>query len=84
MGLMILNFAVLLCLPVITGGVGDALYYITLKMAEDEVAYIQEFLKAFRDNLVHPVIHLIVTAAGAVLLLDFWYFVRGQSAGTSA
>lgn len=79
--LMILNFlAVLLCLPVITAGASvTALYYITLKMAEDRESHIyRSFLKAFRDNLVQSTaIHLIVTAAGAVLLLDFWYFVLG-------
>ena len=71
--LMILNFlAVLLCLPVITAGASvTALYYITLKMAEDRESHIyRSFLKAFRDNLVQSTaIHLIVTAAGAVLLL---------------
>ena len=53
--LMILNFlAVLLCLPVITAGASvTALYYITLKMAEDRESHIyRSFLKAFRDNLV--------------------------------
>ena len=87
--LMILNFlAVLLCLPVITAGASvTALYYITLKMAEDRESHIyRSFLKAFRDNLVQSTaIHLIVTAAGAVLLLDFWYFVLGGRApGASA
>ena len=86
--LMILNFlAVLLCLPVITAGASvTALYYITLKMAEDRESHIyRSFLKAFRDNLVQSTaIHLIVTAAGAVLL-DFWYFVLGGRApGASA
>ena len=40
--LMILNFlAVLLCLPVITAGASvTALYYITLKMAEDRESHI--------------------------------------------
>lgn len=87
--LMILNFlAVLLCLPVITAGASvTALYYITLKMAEDRESHIyRSFLKSFRDNLVQSTaIHLIVTAAGAVLLLDFWYFVLGGRApGASA
>ena len=79
--LMILNFlAVLLCLPVVTAGASvTALYYITLKMAEDRESHIyRSFLKAFRDNLIQSTaIHLIMTAAGGALALDFWYFVLG-------
>lgn len=79
--LMILNFlAVLLCLPVVTAGASvTALYYITLKMAEERESHIyRSFLKAFRDNLIQSTaIHLIMTAAGAALALDFWYFVLG-------
>lgn len=79
--LMILNFlAVLFCLPVITAGASvTALYYVTLKMAEDRESHIyRSFLKAFKDNFFQSTaINIILWLIGAVLMADFWYVVLG-------
>lgn len=79
--LMILNFlAVLFCLPVVTAGASvTALYYVTLKMAEDRESHIyRSFLKAFKDNFIQSTaIHIILWLVGAVLVIDFWYVVLG-------
>lgn len=80
--LMILNFlAVLFSLPVITAGASaTALYYVTLKMAEDRESHIyKSFLKSFRDNLRQStVIHVIMCVAGAILIIDYRFFVLGN------
>ena len=79
--LMILNFlAVLFCIPVITAGASvTALYYVTLKMAEDRESHIyRSFLKAFKDNFFQSTaIQIILWLIGAVLAVDFWYVVLG-------
>lgn len=79
--LMILNFlAAVLCLPVITAGASvTALYYVTLKMAEERESHIyRSFFNAFRENFWQSTsIHIIMGVSGAVLLLDWWYFVHG-------
>lgn len=77
--LMILNFiTVLLCLPVITAGASvTALYYVTLKMAEDREAHIyRSFFKSFRDNIGQStMIHVIMCITGAILIVDYKFFV---------
>lgn len=80
--LMILNLiCVLLCLPVITAGAAlTALYYVTLKMAEDRESRIyRSFFKAFRENLLQAfAIEGILAAAGAAIVLNIRYFILGD------
>lgn len=73
--MFILNFIyVLSCIPVITIGASTtALYYTTLKMAENNESYVwRDYWKAFKSNLKQAtVIWLIVFAGWAVVALDF-------------
>ncbi len=75
--LIILNLMFLLCsLPLITIGASiSALYYTALKLIRNnEGSIIREFFYAFRSNLKQATaIHLIMTAAGGVLVFDFYY-----------
>lgn len=73
--MLILNFIyVLSCIPIITIGASTtALYYTTLKMAENNESYVwRDYWKAFKSNLKQAtVIWLIVFAGWAVIALDF-------------
>ena len=73
--MFILNLIyVLSCIPVITIGASTtALYYTTLKMAENNESYVwRDYWKAFKSNLKQAtVIWLIVFAGWAVIALDF-------------
>lgn len=73
--LMILNICfIVCCIPIFTiGAAATSLYYVTLKMADDEEGYIfRSFLKSFRENFKQAtVIWLIALAAGAILVVDF-------------
>lgn len=86
--LMILNLlCVLCCLPVLTAGASvTALYYVTLKMAENRESHIyRSFFKSFRQNLLQSsAIGLILAGAGAIIYIDIRFFVRGEAlvAGT--
>lgn len=79
--LMILNvLCILCCLPIITAGASvTALYYVTLKMAENRESHIySSFFKAFKQNLLQStVIEIILVVLGGALWLDVWFFVLG-------
>lgn len=62
------------CIPVITiGAATTALYYNTLKMAENRESYVwKDYIKSFRQNFRQAtVIWLIILLAGFVLAADF-------------
>ena len=72
--LIILNIAFILCsIPIFTIGASmTAMYYVTLKMAENEEGYVlRTFWKSFRQNFKQAtLIWLGMLAAGCVLILD--------------
>ena len=73
--MFILNIMYLVCcIPVVTiGAATTALYYNTLKMAENREAYVwKDFLKSFRQNFRQAtIIWMIILVIGAVLVGDF-------------
>lgn len=77
--LVVLNILwIVLSLPVITmGAATSALYYVVLKMVNDEEGYvIRSFFKAFRKNLKQGVImQLIFFIVGVVIIGDIRYFL---------
>ena len=77
--MFILNILyVVCCIPIITiGAATTALYYNTLKMAENRESYVwKEFLRTFKENFKQAtVIWMIILVIGAVLVADF--FVMG-------
>lgn len=71
------------CIPIFTIGASTtALYYVTLKLAKNEEGYIiKSFFKSFLDNFKQATgIWLIMLAAGAVLGVDYFFYLR-QAAG---
>ena len=72
--LFILNIAwVIACIPIVTIGAAEtALYYNTLKIAENRESYVwKSFWRSFRDNFKQAtVIWLMALVAMAVLALD--------------
>lgn len=72
--MLILNFIyVLSCIPIITIGASTtALYYTTLKMAENNESYVwRDYWKAFKMNLKQAtVIWLVVFIGWTVIVLD--------------
>ncbi len=86
--LLVLNFlAALFCIPVVTAGASlTALYYVTLKMAEERESHIyKSFLKAFRENFRQSVlITLILAAVSAALYADVWYLFFWNGEGKAA
>ena len=72
--LIILNIAFIICsIPIFTIGASmTAMYYVTLKMAENEEGYVlRTFWKSFRQNFKQAtLIWLGMLAAGCVLVLD--------------
>lgn len=85
--LMILNvLCILCCLPVITAGASiTALYYVTLKMAENRESQIyRSFFKAFKQNFVQStIIEIILAVLGVALWLDIWFFLLGGQSITA-
>lgn len=73
--MFILNIIYLIsCIPVITiGAATTALYYNTLKMAENRESYVwKDYLKSFRQNFRQAtIIWMILLLAGFVLAADF-------------
>lgn len=73
--LMILNILFLLtCIPIVTIGAScTALYYVTMKMARDEDAYIaRSYFKSFKENFKQATIIWVVALLLIVLLFfDF-------------
>lgn len=73
--MFILNILYLVCcIPVITiGAATTALYYNTLKMAENRESYVwREFLRTFKENFKQAtIIWMIILVIGAVLVGDF-------------
>ena len=73
--LMILNITFLICcIPIFTIGASlTGLYYVALKMAENEDSYIiRGFLKSFKQNFKQAtLIWLMILGLGIVLVLDF-------------
>ena len=72
--MFILNVLYLVCcIPVITiGAATTALYYNTLKMAENRESYVwREFLRTFKENFKQAtIIWMIILVIGAVLVGD--------------
>lgn len=72
--LIILNIAFIICsIPIFTIGASmTAMYYVTLKMAENEEGYVlRTFWRSFRQNFKQAtLIWLGMLAAGCVLVLD--------------
>ncbi len=77
---MILSVLWLVCsIPVITVGASTAaMYYVTLKMANnEEIPVFKSFFKSFKENFKQGVLlTLIVLIVGAILLMDCLYFSR--------
>lgn len=73
--MFILNVLYLVCcIPVITiGAATTALYYNTLKMAENRESYVwREFLRTFKENFKQAtIIWMIILVIGAILVGDF-------------
>ena len=82
--LMILNILFIVCsIPIFTIGASlTAMYYVTLKMAENEDGYIaRSFFKSFRQNFRQAtVIWLIMLLFGIVLVLDL--LIMKEATGT--
>lgn len=82
--LMMLNIVfIICCIPIFTIGASlTGLYYVTLKIAENEEGYIiKGFFKSFRQNFKQAtVIWLILLALGCLIGLDFT--ILNNSTGT--
>lgn len=79
--LLWLNILCLLCcLPIITAGASvTALYYVTLKMARNEEAYItKSFFQALKENFRQAsIIWIIFLISGILILLDLYVCSKG-------
>ena len=75
--LVILNLLwFLCCLPVVTIGASTtALYYVTMKIVNDEDAYVaKNFFKSFKENFFQStIIWIIMVALGVFIYFDFYY-----------
>lgn len=63
------------CLPIVTIGASTtALYYVTIKIVNEEDAYVaKNFFKSFKENFVQStIIWLILGAFGAAVVWDFF------------
>ena len=73
--IMILNVTfIICCIPIVTIGASlTGMYYVALKMAENEESYIiRGFLKSFKQNFKQAtLIWLMVLGLGIVLVMDF-------------
>ena len=66
-------------IPIVTIGASTtAMYYVTLKLVRDEDGYtIRSFFRSFRENFKQStIIWLIFLAAGIVLGVDLFFFIR--------
>lgn len=83
--LMILNISfIIFSIPIFTIGASiTGMYYVTLKMAENEEGYIfKGFWKSFKQNFKQATgIWLIVLGVGIVLLLDLQIIRNAQGTG---
>lgn len=81
--LAVLNIIWLLCsIPVVTAGAATtALYYMTIKMAENEEGYlVRGFWKAFKENFKKSTqIWLLMLGISLVLAADFYIMCHWQS-----
>lgn len=82
--LLLTGLWVLCSLPLVTIGASTcALYYVTLKLADNKEGYIaSSFFKAFKENLRQGVpAGLLAAAAGVILAVDFYvaFHVEGQA-----
>ncbi len=74
---------IIMCIPIITIGSNfTAMYYVTLKMINNEEPYIiRSYLKAFKENFKQStIIWLILIAAGLIITGDVYYinnFIEG-------
>lgn len=72
--MLLLNILYLVCcIPVVTiGAATTALYYTTMKMAENKESYVvKDFIKSFKENFKQAtILWLIVGLCGAALILD--------------
>lgn len=79
-----LNILFIICsIPIFTIGASTtALFYVTLKMARDEEAYVtKSFFKSFKDNFKQStLIWLIAVVLGIILLTDF-SIINGKLSG---
>lgn len=86
--LMILNISfIICCIPIVTIGASvTGMYYVTLKMAENEEGYIfKSFWKSFRQNFKQAtIIWIIMLAAGCILALDFMVLGSADTSFTAA
>lgn len=81
--LAVLNILWLICcIPVVTAGAATtALYYMTIKMAQNQEGYlVRSFFKAFKDNFKKStIIWLMILAVGLVLGADFYIMCHWES-----
>lgn len=81
---MVLNLLwVFLSIPIVTIGASTtAVYYVTMKLAQDEDSSVfQMFFKSFRENFKQATaIWLIFLGSGLLLGLDLYFFFRMQTA----
>lgn len=81
--LMILNILFIVCsIPIITIGASiTGMYYVTLKIAENEEGYIvRGFFKSFKQNFKQAtVIWLIILGVGIVLVMDLMIMRNSDS-----
>jgi len=64
------------CLPVVTIGASTtALYYVTMKIVNDEDAYVaKNFFKSFKENFLQStIIWIIMAALGVFIYFDFFF-----------
>jgi len=70
---------IICCIPIVTiGPATTALYYVTLKLAENEEGYtVKSFFYSFKANLKQGmVIGIIMSLAGAFLIADHILYIR--------
>lgn len=70
------------CLPVFTIGASTtALYYVTIKIVNDEDAYVaKNFFKSFKENFIQSTIMWIIMAAlGVFIYYDFLFIANNEA-----
>lgn len=78
---------IICCIPVVTiGAATSALYYTTLKVAEDRgSSVVKSYFHSFRDNFKQgTIIWLFVLLAGIILGLDFYILYLFEGGGSKA
>lgn len=74
------------CLPIVTIGASTtALYYVTIKIVNDEDAYIaKNFFKSFKENFIQStIIWIIMAMIGAMVVWDFFLLPNTVSPDSS-